>query len=927
MKPNSTSLIHCLRKMAAPPACADVPDPQLLEHFLTQRSEAAFAALVRRHGPMVWNVCRRVLGNHHDAEDAFQAVFLVFVRKAASIRKQESVSSFLHGIAYHVSAKLKLAATRRAARERTQARPPFDDPCDDLTWRELRSVLDEELTNLTEQHRAPLVLCYLEGKTQDEAARLLGWSKSTFRRRLESGRAALGRRLTRRGVTLSAALSAPLLADTAVQATLPPLLVASTVRAGLALALGNTVSSIVSEQIASLAEGGAASLLAKKAGVALLLLTALTLGVGGFLAHRAVQNRTFAEAPAAPKAPQSPPAPSASKEPAIEIKGRVLDPDGKPLAGARLFLRSNSVRATTDEGGRFRFTAKPSDFDPQGKATLAATANGFGPDWIEVTTEKRDAVTLRLVKDDLPIEGRVLDLEGRPIPGVRIQVGSLHRGDLDAWIKGTLAKRYPQLPDRIGSELLGVSATSATEKDGRFRLSGFGRDRVVFVHLRGDNVEASDFEIVTRLQLPPGMTKGNNGEYPARFDHVAGPSKPIVGTIRDKRTGKPIAGITVVCPVTPSWLRATTDEQGRYRITGVGKHKQYWVAAGGMPYFNCTKLDIADTPGLEPITVDFALERGIAVHGKLLEKATGKPIRGRVHYVVMRDNLNLKDFTDVNKPQALASDPGKTTADGSFTQIAVPGPGLLVAEADDKGRYLTAVVPVPTPQVAIILDGHHAIVPINPSEKEPKSTEQNLYLEPAQTVNGTVIGPDSKPLAGAYYAGLADSRKWYFDRPPTMETAVFTAGGVSPKRKRNIVFVHAEKKLAKIQSIGGDTANPLTVRLEPMGAIRGRILDADGRPRAGAKLTIQYSNEKSDYEDLPLELIYNAPSWSKILYQKATTDAEGRFHVEGLVPGLKYFVVEEPGGTFLKPLARDIAVESGKTKDLGDLKSKQMPDK
>src|SRR5579884_2570210 len=289
------TLLHHLRSLAAKQASGALSDQQLLETFLTQRSEMAFAALVQRHGPMVVSVCRRVLRNHHDAEDAFQAVFLVFVDKAARLRKQESVSSFLHGIAYHVAAKLKRTSARRTARERTQARPPFDDPCDDLTWRELRSVLDEELTKLPEQHRAPLVLCYLEGKTQDEAARLLGWSKSTFRRRLECGRKRLGSQLARRGITLSAALTAPLLLDGAATAAVPPLLAATTVRAGLASALGNTVRGMVSDQLVALAESGVGSLLAKKASIALVLLVSLTLGIGSLLAHRAANSRTLAE--------------------------------------------------------------------------------------------------------------------------------------------------------------------------------------------------------------------------------------------------------------------------------------------------------------------------------------------------------------------------------------------------------------------------------------------------------------------------------------------------------------------------------------------------------------------------------------------------------------------------------------------------------
>jgi RNA polymerase sigma factor (sigma-70 family) len=853
MSTTQADFLRYLRTLTARQATGLLSDQQLLERFLHERSEASFAALVARHGPMVLSVCRRVLQHTQDAEDAFQATFLVLARKASSIRKQASLGSWLHGVAYHSAERLRAKARRRAAHERRLNAPSPGDAMDDITWRELRSVLDEELRRLPEKYRAPLVLCYLEGRTQDEAAQQLGWSKTTFRRRLDSGRAALGRRLARRGVTLPAVLTAPLLADAVAQAALPPLLAASTVRAGLAAITGNTVNGIVSAQVAALAESGAASLLVKKAGVAVILLVSLTLGIGGLLAHRVIQDRTLAEAPAAPLTPQSPPARSVSMDQAIELRGRVLDPDGKPFAGARLFLLSAAhpkkadkpVRATTDKDGRFRFQAQPSDFDAEGKATLAAVAKEFGPDWIEITADNKGDRTLRLVKNDVPIEGRVLDLEGRPIPDVRVQVVSLKRGDLDAWFKGILAKRYPQLPERIGPEILGASASAVSGKDGRFRLTGFGRDRVVYVRLRGENVEASDFDVVTRLKLPPGLSRGDNGTYPARFDHLAGPSKPISGTVRDKRTGKPIAGISVTCPSqTPSWLWATTDEQGRYRITGVAKRRQYWMAAGGLSYFNCTKLDIADTPGLEPITVDLALERGIAVRGKLLDKITGKPIRGQVHYVALPDNPNLKDFTDINKPQALATNSWQTKADGAFTVVAIPGPGLLLAKADASGRYLTAALPEPKPQVRNILEGYHTIVRINPSEKQPQSATHDLYLEPAQTVNGTVIGPDGKPLAGAHYAGLTGTLELNFFQLPAMETASFTVGGISPKRTRTIVFVHAEKKLAKIQQIGGDTAKPLTIRLEPLAAIRGRILDAAGQPCAGLKLTIQYSNQR-----------------------------------------------------------------------------------
>src|SRR5579884_2934480 len=165
MNTTQTSFVRQLRRLVAGQAAGVLSDQQLLEQFVTRQEQASFAALVRRHGPMVMGVCRRVLRHAQDAEDAFQATFLVLARKASAVRKQESVGSFLHGVAYRVAAKLRAQSVRRAAREREIPVREYAPPTEDLTWRELRSVLDEEIHGLPEQYRGPLVLCYLEGAT------------------------------------------------------------------------------------------------------------------------------------------------------------------------------------------------------------------------------------------------------------------------------------------------------------------------------------------------------------------------------------------------------------------------------------------------------------------------------------------------------------------------------------------------------------------------------------------------------------------------------------------------------------------------------------------------------------------------------------------------------------------------------------------
>src|SRR5215470_16413516 len=178
---------------------ADQSDRELVERFLAGQDEAVFEAIVRRHGTMVYRVCWRVLQHAEDTEDSFQATFLVLAQKLRTVRKHASLASWLHGVAHRVALKAKAqAATRRRHEEQvaaSQTMPPAD-----VSWGEVRAVLDAELVRLPEKWRLPLVLCYLEGRTQDEAAAQLGWSPRTLRRRLEEGRTSLGRRLGRRGV-------------------------------------------------------------------------------------------------------------------------------------------------------------------------------------------------------------------------------------------------------------------------------------------------------------------------------------------------------------------------------------------------------------------------------------------------------------------------------------------------------------------------------------------------------------------------------------------------------------------------------------------------------------------------------------------------------------------------------------------------------
>jgi RNA polymerase sigma factor (sigma-70 family) len=338
------AILQHVRGVAAAESAARLPDQQLLERFVARHDESAFAALVRRHGPMVLGVCRRVLHQQQDAEDAFQATFLILARKAGSIRSRESVGSWLYRVAYHRAVDAKARDAKWRSDERRGRDVPQGDPLADLTWRELRAVLDEELQCLPEQYQAPLVLCYLEGKTQDEAACQLGWSKGTFRRRLEQGRQRLHGRLLRRGVTLAAALCATALSQGAGSAAAPAL-VDATLRAARVFAAGKAgAAGVVSTRVAALVEGGLKAMggAQLKGVMALVLALSLLATAAGVFAQQApVTNPPDAKPagawkPAAPDAGQPKPGPNRP--------GR-LDRHGDPLpAGAIARLGTMRLR-------------------------------------------------------------------------------------------------------------------------------------------------------------------------------------------------------------------------------------------------------------------------------------------------------------------------------------------------------------------------------------------------------------------------------------------------------------------------------------------------------------------------------------------------------------------------------------------------------
>ncbi len=935
----NAQLTGALRHLRETHALAQASDAHLLERFTAGREEAAFAALVRRHGPMVLGVARRVLPTAQDAEDVFQASFLLLASKAASIRKRDAVGCWLHGVAHRLAVRTKAQGARRRAREREAADMRDTRSDSGAARRDLQAALDAALGELPEKYRAALVLCHLEGKTLREAALVLDCPAATVGTRVARGRKLLRERLTSHGLTLSSAGLAALLMTSAASAAAPAALVRSAVRAALAFAAGQPAAALCSARVAGLVEGGLRAMTPSKLklATALLLMAGALTGAaawarGGGAAGEGARPRAGAEEK---KKVAAPAGAKAEAGDAVEVSGQVVGDDGKPFAGAKLFLLTSAVKnkgdrtekATTGADGRFRFAVSAADRSRG--ARVVASAPGHGPDWGYLRNDDRiGEFTLKLVKDDVPITGLLLDLEGRPAAGATVAVAWFDQVDLAPWLADRTKNHLTTTRGASPLTLDGPASVTA-DKDGRFRLTGFGRDRIAHLFVRGAGLADTDIEVLTRAGLPGGLRVQSRAVYPPDLVLTVNPSKPIVGTVRDKKTGKPVAGIKVVCPGgTWGWPSATTDAAGRYRIEGAGKRKDYTLAAGGLPYFNSTKMDIADTAGLDPLAVDFDLERGVAVKGKVTDKATGRPVSGNVGYVALSDNPHLKDFTDLGKGQIFAVALGTIAADGSFVVVCPPGPGLLAVRADAADRYAVADLAGTKNASGRILHDSNAVVRIDPSEDDEKSRTRDVVLESASGVSGSVVGPDGKPVAGAYAAGL--HAVWSFGRgAEKLETASFTAHAVGAK-PRAVVFVHSEKKLAKVVKAGSGT--PLDVRLEATGSLAGRVVGADGRPRAGLKVKTSYRYQEleaasaggADSPGLPWELYFDYPAWDKILNREATTDKDGRFRLDGLVPGLKYDLAVRDGEA--TELSREsLSVESGKANDLGDLKAKTAP--
>jgi RNA polymerase sigma factor (sigma-70 family) len=412
-----------LRRLCAAELYRGFSDGELLVKFLADRDEVAFATLVKRHGAMVHGVGQRVLGDFHGAEDVFQATFLVLARRARSIRKKESVGSWLYGVAQRIAEKARIRAAIRCDRERQLRDMPKSEELDDVTWRELRGVLDEEIARLPKKCQSAIVLCYFEGKTHEQAARELGCPKRTLTNWLERGRQLLRKRLTRRGLTLSAGAMATALGEKVSGAPVGAMLVINTVKGAMSVAAGKAVAGgCISAGAVALAEevlGGMVTLKGKL--VAALLTCALAFGGAGLAGYGSIarQEQTLEGKETHDPAPM--PQQPIAVQPASTVRTDVF---GDPLPEGAL-ARFGTVRFRHGHLGRGALT-----YIDEGKTLAVAGHWDFGACLF-------DANTGRPIQR-LPLSGFANTCAISPDGKILLTGGDLRLIDMN---KGTLVGR------------------------------------------------------------------------------------------------------------------------------------------------------------------------------------------------------------------------------------------------------------------------------------------------------------------------------------------------------------------------------------------------------------------------------------------------------------------------------------------------------
>jgi hypothetical protein len=494
--------------------------------------------------------------------------------------------------------------------------------------------------------------------------------------------------------------------------------------------------------------------------------------------------------------------------------------------------------------------------------------------------------------------------------------------------------------------------TTTTDAGGRFTFRGAGSERLVRLRLRGAGIADSEVWIVNRDGFDPKpYNQASLDNIPKGMERLSirwllyGPEpsavveseKPIRGVVKESDTGKGRPGVLVrlsrreggaLLDIAPE---AKTDAQGRYEIHGARKMKSYMleVASDAKAGYMACQVWADDTAGYDPITANITVKRGVIITGKLIDRATGKPIRGFGMVSVLQDNPFVKDFPAFGNFHMQ-----QTGEDGVFRTVTLPGPVLLMGGPNDWAAHMRykKVVPDPKypqyftkdPNFPAYYNPGGSMSPIQGTyckvlqiKADARIVEQDIVLERASVLPVRIEDADGKSLTGASVAGVSP-QDWH--SPIRCDKAECSVYQMEPGKPRVMVFFHKERKLAAALTLKSDEKPPVVAKLAPAGAIKGRLLDADGKPLAGVAIGL-------NYRDRAAQEIHNVVHQAKHI----VTDADGAFTLDELVPELKFALSFRSGKRKFeretKPAKAAIQVKPGETLDLGAIKLKRVPEK
>jgi RNA polymerase sigma factor (sigma-70 family) len=929
-------------------------DRQLLEQFTTERNQAAFATLVRRHGPMVLNVCRRVLHNTADAEDAFQATFLVLARKAATVGKREALAAWLHQVAYRVALHTRAGASRRQHHERRATGRLGEDPLAAITGRELLTVLDEELHALPAQSRGPLILCYLEEQTRDEAARQLGLSVRTLTRRLENGRATLRRRLERRGLALSAAFLTLDSLQTTATAAVPALLAATATKASMQAAAGKGLAEVASAHVAALVAGTLRAMAVSKAFTSATLigtvaLVGIGIGLGGYISQKArgehrdpssslpvhqVVSRGAALA-GAKGLESSRDQLAQSKREDVEpvmardvvndtaIAGQVVGADEKPVAGAQVgvvIAVKNAIRplewgdqltvlgpVKTDGQGHFALPRHPFAWKHYARVQLIATAREHGLAWKDLLPAKKTSEILVHLPKEQIIRGRLVDLQGQPAAQVEVY--------------------FPTMANRKnGPALSGFWPTPAlTDPQGRFVFRGIGLEDAGTLQVF--------HERFARQRL--GIDKV---DLTREHTWTLAPARIIEGEVLAGDTGKPIAHARLSISASEkkygsprSYVEGEADDQGRFHLNPYpGSFFSITVSPpDGEPYL-VKYMDLNWPKAAVKQELTIKVPPGVLIRGKVTDAATGQPIAGTGVHFHGRDIVNERGKFDPGT--------GMTGAAGLFRIAVPPGPGYLafVGPTDD---YIQIAMPsnkVLYDRPGGLLQYAHAWHSIHANLGAQPDIA--VTLRRGITVRGRLVHADGTPVAEARMVSKRITPLAWFSpfssyRPNGMALAVpagkFELHGLDPDETCSVFFLDAKEQQGAVAQISAREhgSQPMTVRLSPCGSATVRYIDAKGKPVVGLapgffEIVLMPGVSVYDLKARDQGKICESTEFVGNFHGTSLpprTDAKGQVALRALVPGATYLLRDSSTLGSQEPPALYFNAESGKDVHLPDI--------